>query len=246
MSKVNDRPLAKKLLDMKVVLSNIQSENMDSGFLQYGYDQVAFANGNLLYQETLKSIEEQKTAASLYKKAIQDMVAAEKLAKEYYLKQVTLTKLALKNETTSIKQLGIYGCRKETFLKWIKEAKTFYNTANKPEVLVYLEKFGISSEILDIGLQLVKVLDKKAAERADKKGLAMLATTAKNKKCQQLYSWYIDFKKIAFIVFGKDSQQLERLGFTIYSPGYKRKKKESTDTSLPLSPLEKESSNVVQ
>ncbi len=224
MSKFTQQTLKQKILDVKNALTLLKQENFPQQLSEYGYNQETIAIGQRLYEEASALIAEKNAADLNMKRALQKIDKAIEIAKTFYNEQVAIARVAFTKDPMCSKILNINGRRKKTFNGWVKQAETFYFYAQNPEILVHLQRFGTTLAKLHHGQQLITKLSDLYSKKIDTKGLAQVATESRNKKCAELFAWYWDFKRIAQIALGKNSQQLERFGITVYSSGNKPKK----------------------
>jgi hypothetical protein len=216
------KTLEQKMLQANVLLANIMLEPFQSALKEYGYNEARFSEGHQLYEEAETLIRKRNMAFMAQIKATRLLNKKQKEASDYFTEKAILARKALKNNPGFIKDLGISGRKKESYAGWTGDARNFYNIAPSiPEVMISLEKFGITVESLKKGLTLIEEIDPFYTDQKDKMGMAQVTTPGRNKKTKALFSWISDVITCARMAFKDDLQQLERLGITVYSKGYR-------------------------
>jgi hypothetical protein len=217
------KTLGQKMLQTKVLLDNIMQEPFQSALKKYGYNEARWHEGHRLYEEAKTLIEKRDMAFTTQLKAPRRLNKRKKEAGDYFTEKAIIARKALKNIPDFIKELGLAGRKKESFAGWTTDARHFYNSAPIiPEVKRALERFGITVDSLNKGLTLIENLDPLYADQKDKMGMAQVMTSGRNKKTHALFSWLSDVITCARMAFKDDLQQLERLGITVYSKGYRQ------------------------
>jgi len=130
-----------------------------------------------------------------------------------YMDLLTIAKIALRNDVSAQKSLGLNQARKKSYSGWLAQSLQFCNNLiASPNYTAAMEVYGQTIEII----QAVKkgIIETQACAEKHKieKGEAQQATQARDTKLDELNQWVSDYKKIARIALKTNPQLLEKLG----------------------------------
>jgi hypothetical protein len=237
MSKSVKTTLEQKLINARLVCKGVQKEPFKTALVKYGYDEIRLAEGLTLLDEARALTEAQKSAYKEQLQASSDFQNGSKDADDYYTEQTILARKALVDDPDSFNLLGLSGKKKVSFEGWTGDARSFYtNALESPVILAALAKFSVTEDILNTGLTLINDLELLQEVHKEKTGHAQVTTPARNAKIDQLERWKSEVITCARLAFKDDLQQLEKLGITVYTPGYTPKNANDDEPADPVEP----------
>lgn len=133
-----------------------------------------------------------------------------------YTKHVALLKIALIDDPVRLKTLAAAGCRLKSFSDWLEQAEMFYDGLVN-DTLAQSELIKLNTTIEEITGMKTKLTELKKAKmnQSKEKGEAQRATELRDKKFDNMESWYTRFEGIARIAFADTPQKLEILGIFV-------------------------------
>jgi hypothetical protein len=198
--------------------NSLSSSEILTAVARFGYDEPALQHGRDLLQDAttrhqrqVKEYNEQYAATRAYEEAFQ-------AAHEQYMQYVKVSRVVFKNNMDSYQQLGLFGDRKRNFPKWITQVRQYYTEAlDTPAIQTELAKWGITTERLQGGQQLIENTVEAQNKQQKESGEAQQATQERDVAIDALYSWTDDYLTIAEIALQDKPQLLEQLGIVVKS-----------------------------
>jgi len=133
-----------------------------------------------------------------------------------YMDHVRLSRIALKNFPGALHSISATGSRKRSVAGFLKEARTFYlNMLDQPRLLEAMERFNITAEELQAGLDRVDKAEKSYQVFLKEKGEAQDSTIVRDEAFDELYNWYSEFRAVARIALADRPQLLEKMGIIV-------------------------------
>lgn len=180
----------------------------------YGYDEARMNEGKQLRDSAIALDIRQRNKVIDFRHARSRVREVFDKVKEEYYKHLTIARVVLKKDKSSLAKLEAKGARKYALGSWIQQAKVFYkNALNSKEIMQQLNTMRLNRKMLKEGLGLLEELETVVAEKEECAGNASQATTERDQAIADLKDWLVKFRTIACIVFGKKSPHLTRLGF---------------------------------
>lgn len=123
------------------------------------------------------------------------------------------------------KTLGIDGKSRVTLAGVLNEAAQFYDAllANE-DIQKRLEKFELTKENIQQKISELEELKRVHESYKKKKGEAQQSTIERDALYNKLNDWWSEFRAVCKSVFADDPQQMEKLGITVLSESYKKRK----------------------
>jgi hypothetical protein len=216
--KPKKRSIASRLRVLDLTVTNAGSNPViREPLLKYGYDEGRFEEGkdlaakaNLLTHERDRKISEQRGATE----RLQGSLAK---VKKVYAGNMKVARVTLRDDDVALQKLELTGPRKKAFSAWLIQAKAFYNGAlETPGILDKLSGYGLTKDVMQGGLELVKELEADRETRNRLKADARDATKKRNDAIKKAEWWRHDLLTVARVALeGAELQALEGLGVTI-------------------------------
>ena len=162
--------------------------------------------------------------------------------KSMWRKHNDFLKLSIRDDLDKKRKLFLTGLpRTRKYPAWFEHMKAMYDRVlADDDVVAGVGAFNITREDLEAGRQ--KVVDAENAKRKHlaEQGEAEHATDVRDKTFETLHKVVEDLETICPYALEDTPQRLEKLGITVYSPGYKPKKKKVTQEPTTPEPTTQE------
>jgi hypothetical protein len=213
--------MARKTIDRELrtaetALNNsLNDPTLRDGLAAYGYDAERLQEG-LALVERLRSLRQAQTKeyGEQYT-ATQAVTDAREEAHVAYMKQVALTRAALRDQPGRAASLGLDERRALGLSEWMEQADAFYeNALGTPEVLDALAQFNVTADDLAAVRAQVKAVAPIEDARETEQSEAQAATEARDAAHRELSVWMSVFRTVAGVAFADTPQELEKLKIT--------------------------------
>lgn len=203
-----------RLLAAQVAIENALNDTEVQGYLsQYGYDDARLNEGKALYDSAQTMHQKQKAEYGDQFAATEAVQTALENANAEYMRLVKVARVALKGDRAAFQKLDLNGKRKVSMSGWLRQARQFYtNALAAADIISKLGQFGITSERLQTGKELVDAVETANAAQEKEKGEAQQATLERDAALEKLDDWMSDFTAIARVALEEKPQLLEKLG----------------------------------
>jgi hypothetical protein len=135
---------------------------------------------------------------------------------EEYDEHADLANIALKNSRGDLEKLQLNAKKKVAFSGWLGQVKAFYTNALASDTIkAALAKKGVTEADLQAVSDKLPLLEKKEANKIEKKGAAQTSTAERNDAIDELLEWYKEFIETAKVTFRKSPQLVEKLGIVV-------------------------------
>jgi hypothetical protein len=215
------------LTEARISINNAKNnEDLKVRLAEFGYDEAALNEGYALYEKA-----EKLCSAKRIKYSEQYIVSNElnrkiEKANEHYMNFVKVLRKAFKRDFNTLTALGLKGERSKRLAGWIAQAKDFYDIAmSKEDIFTKLQRYGITKEKLQTGLDLLADVETTDEYQENLKGKAQYSTEERDKVVQELDDWMAPYEETCRIAFKDEPQQLERLKIPALSEDYKKSKR---------------------
>lgn len=232
MSEIPSRIL-KFLEQANVAVTNARkSEEIMAALAKYNYDAKRMEEGKNLHKKASDLASARRDTWTKYQTDGSRLHKYWKELKEIYNDDISLARIAFRNQKGILDTLQARGTRKPGIAEWIKQAMVFYaNALSSNEIIEGLNKFGLNRNTLKEHKKQMETLEPKVAAREALKGESRSLTGKRDRALKELADWIGDLKTVVFIAF-KNSKIPVSLGWTVKSEGYKpvgrpKKKKEA-------------------
>lgn len=206
--------ISKFMLSTRVMIENSLSDPMIKKALEgYGFFEEKLLAGKKLYDEIvdLGSLQKKKYGERIV--ATAELNNAWKIAKQQYMRTLTIARVAFEENVKADKAIFLYGLRKRTLSEWLEQAQVFYaNILNDSELMNILSEYGYSPEELRWESALIEQVVAKSLQQKKLMGESQEVTKIRDKKIEELVKWVSDLKTVAKVALAEDLQQLEKLG----------------------------------
>ena len=208
-----------KNIDLLIDQAHTAIENalsLDNIFMplkDFGYTRSRIQAGRKLYQALQTAQLQQRAAYGNQITATAALNTAWDNAREAYMPQLKVARIAFKGDVATATELGLKGDRTKSLTRWIAQANQFYtNALARDAILTGLATFGITAKKLRAAQKTLHALEAAALTQEQAKATAQRATQTRNLAVKELRAWLSDFMAIAKIALAQDSQLLESLG----------------------------------
>lgn len=147
--------------------------------------------------------------------ATDTLAANQAEAQQLYHEQVTLARLAFKNDRGMKIKLEISGSRKKSKDAWLAQAMTFYEKID--QMAPAMADYGVTLETLQQTKAMVEALATTRQLQLQSIGEAQDATEQRDVALRTMNSWMSDFKAAARVALKDNPQWLEMLGISVRS-----------------------------
>lgn len=202
----------------KAITLSLKDKELRQYAGKYGYNKKRLEKGKALFEKAERLYQKHKSKLAEQMEASRLFYQLRKKAHKTYLHIIETCRLAFANQPSVIVRLELRGKRKRDFGGWSMQSKYFYHTALADEAIIReLSKHNAPKEELEKGKQ--QVLDTIAANtrQTKAKALTQRITALKYRAFKELEAWMGDYFKVMKVALKDDSQQLEKLGFTVPS-----------------------------
>ncbi len=132
--------------------------------------------------------------------------------REQYTRTRGLARIALGKDEALGSVLNLDGRSRRDLASWLEEARLFYtNALDHPPVLEKLAGLGINAETLEGEQAGLDEVEKAAAFHQRQKGVAMQATTDRDRAVAAMDAWMGDFWKVCRIAFAGKPLLIKKL-----------------------------------
>lgn len=196
--------------------NSINDQDILSVVSAYGYTKEKLSEGQKLVGEAEKLTLAFDKEYGEVNAAFDSRDAQREKANINYMRYLNISKVAFKNDAAAQVALQITGRRAPSISKWLTQTKSFYNNllANT-EWMQSMSTFGISSDMLNTGLNEILEVEKMTEQTMREKGDAQSITIKRDQKLDELYEWVSDYEDIAKVALDGNEQLLEKLGIIV-------------------------------
>lgn len=198
--------------------NSLGDETVKSAVALYGYTEEKLNAGRNLLQQAEEVYEIQKKEYGDLDAAQAELDVVKRNAHEVYMVNLRIAKIAFKNNVQAQSTLDLNTRRATTFSGWLKQTLGFYHALLANENwLNSMNSFGITTERIQDGLNLIEDVNEQAEQVKKEKGDAQNATQLRDMKFEELHDWISDYEEIAKIALADKPQLLEKLGIVVKS-----------------------------
>ncbi len=219
------------LRDSQRLLHGVEEDSfIKERILAYNYTDERLAEAIALLAETEKAESDKGQRVGEWAEASEnaDRMLAE--ADSVSRRHIDFLKLGLRNSPEKMGRVFINGTptlSRHRLADWFMRTKKLYDRVlADSEVVLQLSNYAITPEELTLALQKVTEAEKAKNIQHRKKGTAEDSTMLRNALFERLKDATRELTVICTYALEDRPQLMEKLGVTVLSPGYKRKKKE--------------------
>jgi hypothetical protein len=220
------------LLESSKIALNVamNDEEIKNALMTYNFDEARLNEGLELYNQASKLAANQKKEYGEQYSAREEFEKVFEDGNDIFLEHSRFSKLAYRNNDNKLAKLGIARPRPTTIAGWLDQAKTFYqNALSDDELISQLSRYAITKEKLEAGQQLIIKVEESKAKHNIEMGEAQQATKLRNDALEKLDFFITELFTVAEFSLKDKPQQVEKLGITVYSEGYKRRRKKENN-----------------
>ena len=208
--------MAKKMAQQRLLIFNSQDPEVFPHLEQMGIDNEYIETGKTIFNTVVKLGETQKKEYQAQDLIYDNYHDAKEQCKKLYKQTLKIIKMASRSDSNLQDRIKIKVTRERNIEDWIKQAVEFYNlTLNEPGFLEKIAKYGLTVEKLTIQKDDIAALQTMRNDAMSGKGKAQEATSARDKKIEELDDYCYELETIATIALEDHPQLLEKLGITI-------------------------------
>jgi hypothetical protein len=185
--------------------------------------QLTWKTGDDKTKEYTKAVGEQKEKKILFENTFKESHAV-------YMKHVKFGKAVCRNDPERAAKYGVNEARKRRFNEWLLQATDFYVKLLADDPLV--EKYGtlgLAREELEAGQQGIFAANTAKEDYKTAIGNTQAVKVERDLALLALDKAITDFAMVCQYALIDNPQHLEKMGIRVYSPGYKKAKKEEPD-----------------
>lgn len=196
------------------------------------FDDTKIANLKLTWGTADTKTKEYSNAVALQKEAKITFRKVFKESHRIYMQHIRFARSIGRKDPERRAKLNVEESRKMKFNEWMLQSSDFYAKALVDEGLImkYNTDYGITREQVESGKQAVlKAIDAKEKYKTAI-GNVQALKAERDKALEALANAIKDFAMVCIYALKDNIQQLEKMGIRIYSPGYHKKTKETSET----------------
>lgn len=210
--------LTEKLESARLLIYNSRSTEVAPLLGEFGIDNKYLKEGEALYTETMRLVNEQKNERQEQSLAFDTFYLAKDEAEADYKRTLKLVRVLSRNDKDLQSRLGLQNGVANAIGAWIESATDFYNRLlNEADFLNRLSRFMVTSDQLNEEKAAIENLRQLRNNVASERGQAQEATRLRNEKLDELNNYTIELKTIAELALESRPQFLEKLGITVRS-----------------------------
>ncbi len=197
-----------------ITLSNASSDRaVESLLAAHGYTSERINEAWALYNTAQTRCQQQENAYGALSRASQELQASERNGRTMFAGHRAMALVVFRKDEASLRDLGLHEQRLLTRPIWMARARQFYQSALASSAIqTRLGTVGITTTILNDGLQQINTIETHVAARQHRKSEAKAATSARDNAISALEVWMRDFRAIARVALRGRPQALETLG----------------------------------
>lgn len=195
----SDASIARRLLDARKLLDRVLADPELQGKLSLrGYGVERILEGKQLRDQVEALTQRQRARSGEQRAASVARDAAQTRAHATYMRQVTLARVALRDDPGAAEMIGVNGRRKREAAGWIMQAQQFYaNTIGEPAILAKLAIYGLTREQLAQGRDMVGIVGASMVSHEQRLETKQATTRARDAALRALDRWMRDFTTVA-------------------------------------------------
>jgi hypothetical protein len=175
----------------------------------YGYSPAKLNEGQCLYDAALAAVAAQKAAAGEQKQATEELLKAEKSARDAYQSLAKVARAIFKDDKARLTALGLTGAAPRDTAGFLVAARAlFENAAAAPD----LAQYGYDGERLIAEKAKIAAFDLANQRQEAAKGAAQQSSREQEAALTALEAWRAQYIKIARVALRGKSQLLEKIG----------------------------------
>jgi hypothetical protein len=200
----NNASIEQRLLAAQVAIEGVLTDaRLQSAFAPYGYDLTRMLEGKALRDQAQALAQQQRARAGDQRRATNTRDAAQAQAHTFYMQQVVLARVALRDDRGAAQTLDL-GTRKRTLAGWLMQAQQFYaNALNDAAIQEKLATYGVTREQLELGQSKVIAVATGVVAHQQRKGVKQETMRARNAALAALDRWMRDFNAIARVALAE-------------------------------------------
>jgi len=202
--------IAERLNAAQVAISNsLADAEIQSLVAGYGYAPAKLNEGQALYAAALAAVAAQKSAAGAQLQATQELVEAEKSARDAYQALAKVARAIFKDDRARLTALGLTGAAPRSTAGFTASAPAlFENAAGAPTLAAY----GYDAGRLAEERAKIAAFDLANQKQEAAKGAAQQASREQKTALASLEAWRAQTIKIARVALRGKRQLLEKIG----------------------------------
>ena len=212
-------PIEERLrLARLAIEGTLANPEIQEAVAEFGFEPETMQEGKTLLEEASEMLNQHKLKYGEQYEATAEINEAVEIAHKAYMKELTIARIALKNDTKADAALMLSGSRKQSFSGWLPMVRQYYdNLLTNPDWIEKMKRFKYDREKIEKDKALVNAVLDLEVKQNQKKGEAQSFTKSRDEKLDALYEWISDFKDIAQVALDDQPQLLEKLGFVVPS-----------------------------
>ncbi len=212
-----DKAQAKEIIAFGQTLSAVLRDVSAPGpiadaLIEGGFTEAEIQNGADLQVEATAALSDHLAALGAKLTATKVYLAAEKGYVSVYTNVRGLARSAYLKDSGALTALGIAGVQPRDMKSLIKVGHDFLKNAVLPEYAVRLAKRGVTTAKLQNLQTRLSALEAADTAQEDAKGVALQATTRRERVAAALKAWMIEFKAFAKVQFKDQPDVLKSWG----------------------------------
>ncbi|MCP5053158.1 MAG: hypothetical protein GY940_38690 [bacterium] len=177
----------------------------------YGFTDVRLAEGRTFFTTTQTARTDQLNARAAKKEQTREIEKLKVIAEGKYRKDRVIGTEEFRDDPHMMEKLGFDRRRPGPFGERYADSMMLYDNLGTPGVLEAYARHSITPEALTGNKQSFTDVKTAIAERNRLKALAEKATETKEKAFDQLWIWWIDFKRVVNVALRDDPQLKEQV-----------------------------------
>lgn len=202
--------IAERLNAAKLAVANSLAEaEIQSLVAAYGYPSAELIKGDSLYEAALAAVNAQKSAEGAQAQATQELVQAEKLARDAYQSLAKVARAIFTSDGPRLIALGLSGAVPRDTAGFVASASALFgNAVDAPS----LANYGYDTARLAAERAKITAFDSANQKQEAAKGAAQQATREQESALKSMDAWRAQYLKIARVALRDKPQLLEKIG----------------------------------
>ncbi len=210
------RTLAHFMAFVQKFILNCKNPEILNFLARFGVTEARINEGITLYNDTQKSIDDQKREHQEKLQAYDEFFAKKGECLEEFKLFNTFGKLAVKGNKDMHTRIGFNQPKELSTFSWMKQAVGRYKSSlTEPEFITKMSRYNITAKDIELFKTNIEDLMLLRAKYDREKGQAENSTNIKRDKVEQLEDYIQELKTIAKVSLKNNPQLLEELGIVV-------------------------------
>lgn len=202
--------IAERINSADLAISNsLADAEIQSLVAVYGYSPVKLNQGRSLFVSAQSAVTAQKLAAGEQRQATQELLTAEKSARDAYQALAKVARAVFKQDKARLTALGLTSAAPSATAEFLVSAASLFDNAAQASDL---EAYGYDTVRLESERQKITAFKQADQRQEAAKGAAQQASRQQSSALTSLDAWRAQYIKIARVALRGKSQLLEKIG----------------------------------